>query len=162
MGFMLYPERPDLRLRRRQVAAWIGLASIHRKMEARAVSLFKENGLLDITPSQSTVLMILFERREPMTARALAKALGLSEVTVGRFIRNLLKAGWVRRQKDPADARALLLSPTEKAYGTLPTFIAMSNAQLDQAFGGFSSKEVKTMVDLVTQIRDNLGEGDPG
>jgi MarR family transcriptional regulator for hemolysin len=153
---MLYPKEPDLRLRRRQVGAWLHLASIHRKMEAQAQAVFKKNGLVDITPNQSTVLMVLFEKHEPMTARSLSQALGLSEVTVGRFIRNLLKAGWVQRQKDPDDARALLLSPTDKAYDHLPIFIQMSNQQLDRAFEGFSAKETKNLGDLIKRIRGNL------
>ena len=60
-------------------------------------------GLADVTPQQAAVLMVLFQARRPLTARELAEHQGVSQPTVGRFIKALEQQGWVTRDADPND-----------------------------------------------------------
>ena len=90
--------------------------------------------------------------------------MGLSEVTVGRFVKALEASGWVRRDPDPSDSRALLVRPTPKARAALPRFIAVSNAMLDDAFAGFSPEDVARIARTTERLRHNIaaftsGEG---
>ena len=101
-------------------------------------------------------MMILFQEKAPMTARALARQMNLSEVTVGRFVRSLETAGWVRREADPKDTRAILIQPSRKAYKAFPRFLAVSNALLDVAFAGFTKQEVEVLGKLVERVRVNV------
>ncbi len=73
-----------------------------------------------MTPAQANALMILFQHKSAMTARQVAQEMNLSEVTVGRFVRALESGGWVVREPDPNDSRAILISPSRKAYRALP------------------------------------------
>lgn len=84
--------------------------------------------------------------------------MGLSQVTVGRFVKALESAGWVRREPDPADQRALLIRPTPKAYQHLPRFIAVSNTMLDAAFAGFSPGDVVRVARTTERLRTNLSK----
>jgi DNA-binding MarR family transcriptional regulator len=150
------PRAADLELRRRQAEAYLDLTRIHREIEARAAELLHDQDLRDVTPAQAGALMILFQERKPLRARELAAALGLSEVTVGRFVHALQAAGWVSRQPDPGDSRAILVAPTPKAYRALPRFIAVSNALLDQAFAGFSADEIERVARTTERLRRNI------
>src|SRR5688572_8741449 len=84
------PEREaSLQLRRVQADAYLDLTRIQREIERRAAALLEAHGLRDVTPAQASALMVLFAGREPLRARTLAARLGLSEVTVGRFVHAL-------------------------------------------------------------------------
>jgi DNA-binding MarR family transcriptional regulator len=146
----------ELEMRRRQAEAYLDLTRIHREIEARAAELLHEHDLRDVTPAQAGALMILFQERKPLRARELAARLGLSEVTVGRFVHALHGTGWVHREPDPDDSRAILIAPTPKAYRALPRFIAVSNALLDQAFEGFTPAEIERVAQTTERLRRNI------
>jgi len=152
----LAPPDPDLPLRRQQTEAYLNLFRINRAMLSRSEAMFVEEGLTDVTPAQSGVLMVLFQERRPMTARELSASVELAEVTVGRFVAALEKTGWIERRPDPSDARARLIQPTPRAYEHLPTFIRISNALLDDAFAGFSREDIERITRDVAKLRENL------
>ena len=147
-----------LDLRRVQAQAYLTFVAIGRTLEKRVAALFETHGLHDVTPAQANALMILFAAKQPLQARALADRMELSQVTVGRFLKALEQQGWVAREPDPSDARAMLVRPTPKAYRTLPTFIAVSNTMLDQAFEGFSRAEIRRIATVAGRVRENLTE----
>jgi DNA-binding MarR family transcriptional regulator len=163
------PEDPEdgsvpaetLALRRLQADTFLDLSRLQREMERRVAAAFRECGLTKITPQQASALMILFQAREPLTARRLADSMGLTEVTVGRFVKALETASWVRREPDPTDSRALLIRPTRKAYRALPRFIAVSNEMLDAAFAGFSPADMRRVAKTTERLRRNLDDGAP-
>lgn len=125
-------------------------------VDRSVATLFAREGLKEVTPAQGGALMILFQERAPMTARQLATRMGLSQVTVGRFIRALHDSGWVSREPDPDDARAMLLRPTRKAMRALPRFIRVSNALFDRAFYGFPDAAIRTIAATTERLRKNL------
>lgn len=145
----------SLVFRRSQAEAVLALARIRRRTEQRINELLAGEGL-DVTAQQANAMMVLFQRREPMTARELADELAVTEVTVGRFVKALDNGGWVARTPDPTDGRAMLLRPTKKAYDALPRFIRVSNTMLDETFAGFTKQEVATLGAIINRVRDNL------
>ncbi len=159
IGTMADVSRPapdELAARRTQTAAFLDLARIIRAMDRNVDHHFTRVGLTDITPAQANALMVLFEAREPMTARRLSEALSLSEVTVGRFLRALEQRGWVARERDPADSRAILVSPTGKAREHLPRFIEVTNTLMDQAFAGLAPERLASLLQGIQHVRQNL------
>jgi DNA-binding MarR family transcriptional regulator len=150
-------SRPGLAARRRQAAAYLDLTRIHRDIERRVTELLAQARLQDVTPAQANVLMLLFQAKASMTARALAQHMALSEVTVGRFVKALEAAGWIDRRADPDDGRRQLVRPTEKAYRALPRFISVSNTLLDEAFAGFTPAEVSRIATTTERLRRNIG-----
>lgn len=148
--------RPDLALRRLQTQALIDLTRIRHATERWAEEGFAEAGIEGITPAQANALMVLVQARHPLTAAALARELGLSEVTVGRFVRALEDGGWVERTRDPEDGRAFRLAPTARARASLPRFISVTNGLLDRAFAGLSAEEVARITAALARVRANL------
>jgi DNA-binding MarR family transcriptional regulator len=150
-------DADELARRRLQTEAFLTFARVHRLIEQRVAALFVQEGL-DVTPQQGNALMVLFQEKRSLTARALADLMSVSEVTVGRFVKALERDGWVKREAHPDDARARLLRPTRKAYRALPRFIRVSNALLDRAFATFSEPEVRRVVATGERVRENLRE----
>ncbi len=149
-------SRAHIALRRKQADAALELSRVQRELERRVQQLLEREKLPDVTPAQANALMILFQEKAPMTARALARQMNLSEVTVGRFVRALENAGWVTREADPKDTRAILIRPSKKAYRAFPRFLAVSNSLLEVAFVGLSKQEVDTLAHLVERVRMNV------
>ena len=150
------PKQALIARRRMQAEAYLNLSRIQREIERRTQDLLATEDLREVTPAQAGALMVLFQAKRPLRARELASLLVLSEVTVGRFVHALHEAGWVRRDPDPADSRAVLVAPTPKAYRALPRFIAVSNALLDEAFSGFSAAEIATIAGTTERLRRNI------
>jgi DNA-binding MarR family transcriptional regulator len=148
--------RADIAARRKQADAALELSRINREIERRIQQLLEHEKLIDVTPAQANAMMILFQEKAPMTARQLARQMNLSEVTVGRFVRSLETAGWVGREADPKDTRAILVRPSSKAYRAFPRFLNVSNALLDVAFAGLTKKQVETLGRLVERVRMNV------
>lgn len=157
---MPQPSHPattaDLAERRVQADTFLNFAQLGRMVDRLVAEMFVEHGLQDVTPAQGGALMILFQERAPMTARQLAERMGLSQVTVGRFVKALHAAGWISRQADPTDARAMLLRPTRKAMRALPRFIQVSNALFDRAFEGFGEGSIRRIAATTERLRANL------
>ena len=149
-------DRENLQLRRVQAQAYLNLSRIQREAERLVCELLVDEGLEDITPAQANAMMVLFQERRPLTARHLAKLMGLSEVTVGRFVKALVAAGWVNREPHPEDSRAMLLRPTRRARRALPRFIRVSNTLLDLAFEGLGAGEIRRIAKTTERLRRNM------
>lgn len=148
----------DVDLRRRQVEGYLSFGRIQREIEAAIAKLFAEEGLRRITPAQSAVLLALFQAREPLPARRIAEQLGLSEVTVGRFVHALTGARWIKRKVAPGDKRLYLLQPTRKAIDALPRFLRVVNTLMDGAFKGFDAAETERFIASFDKLAANLDE----
>lgn len=118
--------------------------------------LLSSEKLENVTPAQANALIILFQNKGAMTARQLAGQMNLSEVTVGRFVRALESANWVVRNADPSDSRAILISPSRKAMRHFDRFLRVTNKVLEDAFDGFSRKQVDGLLGMLEQVRENL------
>ncbi len=145
-----------LDLRRRQTAVHLNAARALRAMERRAAELLAAADIDDLTPAQGNALVILFEARGPMKATQLADAMNISRVTVGRFLRSLEDNGWITRERDPEDGRAMRIRPTAKSYDLLPKMIGVSNTMLDHAFDGFSDDDIAALADLTDRLWRNI------
>ena len=146
----------ELRFRRAQNQAILELVRVQALVDRLARDMFAHMELVGITPAQSNVLMVLFHAEGPVTARDLHRVLGVTEVTISRFVASLEKHGWVARQRSPNDGRAMLIEPTTKARDALHRFIHTSNGLLDAAFHGFEREELGQLRAVVERITSNL------
>ena len=149
-------DKNELRLRRIQTELHLNSARILRSMERRVSKLFLDEGIDDLTPTQANVLVVLFHRKRPIHGRELAATLGVSEVTVARFLKALEQSGWIARKRHPEDARARLIALTSKAYEALPTLIRVSNAMMDEAFEGFNPQEIESFASFTAAVLTNM------
>lgn len=145
-----------LALRRLQTAIVLDLQRIGHAADQRLAELLAASALEPITPAQANALMALVNARRPLTGAELARHLGRSEVTVGRFLRALEAGGWVARERDADDSRRILVRPTAQTREALPRFVKVSNALLDRVFEGMSPQEVRSLGERLSAVGDRL------
>ena len=143
--------------RRCQIESFLILQRLKRSVEERTQAHFRSQALVGITPAQANVLMVLFQRRRAMTAREVHDELGISEVTVSRLVSALVNNEWVSKARNPADGRAALLSPTDKARAHLGSFIQIANVLLDETFHGIDDEALVVLNQSIRRIDENLG-----
>lgn len=130
------------------------LHDIARLMRKRFDARARESGL---TRAQWQVLAVL-RAHEGVNQAALAEALDLEPITVGRLIDRMEEAGWVERRPDAADRRMHRLYITARTKPMMVQFEAVAEALLDEAFHGLSARERDSLLDLLVRIRGNLTE----
>ena len=155
------PQSSDeLAIRRCQVESFLIIQRLQRAVQERTMVHFKALAIDDITPSQANVLMVLFQRRRPMSAREIHHELGVSAVTMSRLVRSLVRNGWLQKSRDPEDGRAALLLPTPKARSRLTDFIQVANSLLDETFEGIAHQQLSGLHETIQRIDLNLKPSD--
>ena len=165
----------ELEIRRLQTEVLLEFSRIGGLVERRVQAGFDDQGLC-ITPAQSRVLMILFQARDALSQRVIARRglpgratlrlvlrpvvighrgrpRGIAEVTVGRLVKSMEEGGWVDRSRDPDDRRCWRVQPTRRAQEALPQFIAVSNEVLDVLFGELSNAQTRDLHDTLNALR---------
>lgn len=89
---------------------------------------------------------------EPLTAGQLAEATGLTTGSVTVMIDRLEQAGYVQREKDPADRRRVLVRPVAARIDqdVAPLYAALAAAWA-RALEGYSTQELTTLLDAQTR-----------
>ncbi|PRC46081.1 MarR family transcriptional regulator [Mycobacterium sp. ITM-2017-0098] len=84
----------------------------HRDAESRVMAALARSGADDLTIAQSRLL----QRLDPAGMRLtdLAEQAGVTKQTAGALVDQLERAGYVSRQPDPTDARARLVTLSDR------------------------------------------------
>jgi DNA-binding MarR family transcriptional regulator len=90
----------------------------YRAMEDRVFAALAEAGYDDVTPAQARVLQRIGPDGTRLTE--LAAAAQVTKQTAGFLVDQLERAGYVRRTRDPTDARARLVRLAERALAAKP------------------------------------------
>jgi len=93
---------------------------------------------------------------EGIRQNELAEFLEMEPIAVGRVIDRLQKAGFVERRADPADRRAWPLYLMPGAHAVLDEMETISDELYRQAQRGIPAAELKTMISVLTRMKDNL------
>ncbi|HTJ92273.1 MAG TPA: MarR family winged helix-turn-helix transcriptional regulator [Pararobbsia sp.] len=110
---------------------------------------------IELTRAQGRLLVYLTAHGE-MRQTDLATLADVTPMTVARMIDRMEAAGWVKRQADPADRRALLVSVTDKADDRLDAVLKLGDDLTEKMTAGFSDTEVATLVSMLKRVRANL------
>ncbi len=93
---------------------------------------------------------------EGMRQNELAEQLELEPIAIGRVIDRLQKAGFVERRADPADRRAWRLFLTARAHEVVDDMEQISSELFRQAQHGITAAQMKSMIDMLGRMKDNL------
>ncbi|HEX6958446.1 MAG TPA: MarR family transcriptional regulator [Ferrovibrio sp.] len=91
-------------------------------------------------------LLATLHRDGPLPAARLAQAEGLEPQSLSRLIAALDKAGFIRRERDPADRRALLIELTGAGRQALARDIGARRAWLEDAMARHLSPEERAIL----------------
>lgn len=93
---------------------------------------------------------------EGMTQNELAEFLEMEPIAVGRVIDRLQKAGFIERRSDPHDRRCWRLHVQPKALEIVDDMEQIAQELFRQAQRGISAAEMKSMISVLSRMKDNL------
>ena len=125
--------------------------ALRRAFDARA-------GTIGVTRAQWMVLSKL-SRNPGLKQVELADLLEIEPITLCRHIDRLEEAGFVERQRDPADRRAWRLELTSKAEPIVKKLKGLASQFAADAFGSLSDAEAEALSASLAQVRENLVRG---
>ena len=110
---------------------------------------------VQLTQVQWRALAFL-SRNEGINQAGLADLLEVRPITLARLIDRMEEAGWVERQRDPGDRRAVRLYLTKQALPLMETMRKLNGETLKQALAGLSKSARTQLIETLHTIKDNL------
>jgi DNA-binding MarR family transcriptional regulator len=98
----------------------------------------------------------LINTHGPLSPTALARRAGLHAATTTGVLDRLERAGWVARERDPADRRASLVRALRDRNAELLELFAGMNSSVDQICADYDDAELER---LATFLRRTAGAG---
>jgi DNA-binding MarR family transcriptional regulator len=92
----------------------------------------------------------------PTRISDLAKADRCSQPTMSVLVQRLQDSGWVRRDPDPADSRASLISLTPSGSRELDAARQQAAAAIDARLRALSAEDLRRLADAIPVMRDLL------
>jgi DNA-binding MarR family transcriptional regulator len=92
----------------------------------------------------------------PMTVGALARLLRIEMTTASKLATELEEAGIVRRRRDPADGRRILVDVVPEAHKQVHSFMSELRAPLERAVARLTPAEREAFLRGLTYYSDEL------
>ena len=90
----------------------------------------------------------LIDREGPLTPSTLARLAGLHPATITGILDRLERGGWVTRERDPADRRAVLVRARRERLPDLLRLYGGMNRSMNQIYAGYSERELEVIADF--------------
>jgi DNA-binding MarR family transcriptional regulator len=91
----------------------------------------------------------LIVRYHPLTPSMLAKRAALHPATLTGVIDRLERAGWLAREADPADRRAVVLRPLRGRNAELVRLYSGMGSRMDEVCQRYGDKELELLADFL-------------
>jgi DNA-binding MarR family transcriptional regulator len=93
-------------------------------------------------------------RHGPLSPSALARSAGLHPATVTGILDRLERGGWVARERDPSDRRAVVVRALRDRGAEVFRLYSGMNASLDQILAGHSDDELDLLASFLRRTTD--------
>jgi DNA-binding MarR family transcriptional regulator len=93
-------------------------------------------------------------RTGPLSPSALARRAGLHPATMTGILDRLERAGWITRDRDPADRRGVVVSARRERGAELLGLYAGMNGSMDQVCAGYTDEELTLLADFLRRTAD--------
>ena len=108
----------------------------------------------NLTRAQLLTLITL-ARQNGMHQSDIAHGLRMGRSAVGKLLDRLEAAGYIRREHDPFDARAVRVFVTSATLSRLDTLSNAANARCEEILAPLDAEERQTFTEILTRLRDN-------
>lgn len=88
-------------------------------------------------------------RYGPLTPTVLARRMGVHVATLTGILNRLEAGGWITRQRDPADRRAVVVASVPDRLREVFAWYGGMNVALDDILGDYSDGELAVIVDFL-------------
>jgi DNA-binding MarR family transcriptional regulator len=99
----------------------------------------------------------LLNRHGPLSPSALARHAGLHPATMTGILDRLERGGWIARNRDPDDRRAVVIRVRRERGGELYRLYAGMNASVDEILTGYSDDQLELLADFLRRTT-NAGQ----
>jgi DNA-binding MarR family transcriptional regulator len=96
----------------------------------------------------------LISRHGPLNPSALARRAGLHPATMTGILDRLERGGWISRDRDPEDRRAVAVRALPDRGAELFGLFAGMNGKLDQICAGYSGEQLELLADFLRRATD--------
>lgn len=96
----------------------------------------------------------LIDQQGPFSPSELARRTGLHPATMTGILDRLERAGWITRERDPDDRRAVLIHARRDRYGELLNLYAGMNKSMNQIYAGYGERELEVIADFLQRTAD--------
>lgn len=96
----------------------------------------------------------LVNRHGPISPSALARRAGLHPATMTGILDRLERAGWIARERDPADRRAVTVRALPDRGGEIYRLFAGMNTALDAICADYDQSQLELLADFIHRITD--------
>jgi DNA-binding MarR family transcriptional regulator len=134
-------------LRRRQLAAAIR-ESLRELSSQLALLNHLVGSQLDLRDVDLDCLDLI-DRHGPLSPSALARRAGLHPATITGILDRLEGGGWVARERDPSDRRAVLVRAERSRYPDLMRLYAGMNRRMNQIYTRYDENELELLADFL-------------
>jgi DNA-binding MarR family transcriptional regulator len=93
----------------------------------------------------------LVTRHGPLSPSALARRAGLHPATMTGILDRLERGGWVVRDRDTADRRAVMIRARRERTGEIFQLYTGMNASMDQICDGYGESELELLADFLSR-----------
>jgi DNA-binding MarR family transcriptional regulator len=91
----------------------------------------------------------LIDREGPLSPSALARLAGLHPATITGILDRLERGGWITRERDPADRRAILVRARRERLPDLLRLYAGMNHSMNQIYAGYDESKLEVIADFL-------------
>jgi DNA-binding MarR family transcriptional regulator len=99
----------------------------------------------------------LITRDGPLSPSALARRAGLHPATMTGILDRLERGGWVARDRDPSDRRAVVVRSLRARNAELFRLYSGMNTSMDQICAGYTDAELELLADFLSRTA-NAGQ----
>jgi len=96
----------------------------------------------------------LLARQGPQSPSGLARLAGLHPATMTGILDRLEKGGWVRRERDPEDRRAVVVRVRTERAGELLRAYAGMNGLMDEICAGYDEQELQLIAEFLQKAHN--------
>jgi DNA-binding MarR family transcriptional regulator len=96
----------------------------------------------------------VIDRYGPLTPTALARRVGLHPATITGIVDRLERGGWIVRERDPADRRAVLLRVVPERVPDLLSLYAGMNRSMNQIYTGYDEHDLEVLADFLSRTAE--------
>jgi DNA-binding MarR family transcriptional regulator len=96
----------------------------------------------------------IIDAEGPLSPSALARRAGLHPATMTGVLDRLERGGWIARERDPSDRRAVLVRSARERYADLMRRYAPMSRAMNKLLAGYTDSELETIADFLTRTVD--------
>ncbi|MDM5270915.1 MarR family transcriptional regulator [Sulfurovum sp. zt1-1] len=114
-----------------------------------------------ISPEQWSVIFRVVEQNG-ISQKELAYSTYKDQGNLTRMIDKLIQKGYINREADTDDRRAIKLFSTDKSVALVEEVIPMSSAHNANMTNGLSEEETTTLLELLNKVYENIQKDENG